>query len=86
MRDSVIIKLSTGTVLDLTQEEKAWIIEQVKFVENIKVAYKDREDDIYALEDSLRKIDNHIRSTKDPIKHIIKVLKDTLPEYQGEFY
>lgn len=33
-------------------------------------------------EESLREIDNHIRSTKWPISHIIGTLKRTLPEYE----
>lgn len=32
-------------------------------------------------EDALRKIDNHIRSTPEPVPYIIKELKTSLPEY-----
>jgi hypothetical protein len=34
-------------------------------------------------EEALREIDSHIRSTSDPIPHIIETLKNTLPEYEG---
>lgn len=33
-------------------------------------------------EEALRSIDNHIRSTSDPIPHIISTLKSILPEYE----
>lgn len=32
--------------------------------------------------ESLREIDTHIRSTKEPIPYIVKSLKNILPEYQ----
>lgn len=37
-------------------------------------------DNVYL--ESLREIDTHIRSTKEPIPYIIETLKNTLPEYQ----
>ncbi len=53
--------------------------------EQIKSAYDDRCCDITYLTSQLRKIDNHIRSTNEPVDYIVKTLKDTLPEYHDEF-
>lgn len=36
VKSSVLNKLRTGTVLDLTQEEKAWVIERIEQAEIIK--------------------------------------------------
>ena len=54
--------------------------------EQIKGAYKDREDDFDHLLKMLREIDTHIRSDKFPVPYIIETLKSCLPEYQNEFY
>lgn len=40
------------------------------------------EKEVDMLRDALEKIDIHIRSTGDPVPHIIQTLKDTLPEYK----
>ncbi|NOU54939.1 hypothetical protein HN020_09275 [Brevibacillus borstelensis] len=40
------------------------------------------EKEVGMLRDALEKIDIHIRSTGDPVPHIIQTLKDTLPEYK----
>ncbi|MDC0763434.1 hypothetical protein POF51_22170 [Brevibacillus sp. AG] len=34
------------------------------------------------LREALEKVDVHIRSTSDPVPHIIQTLKNTLPEYK----
>jgi hypothetical protein len=34
--------------------------------------------------EALREIDTHIRSTDNPIPHIVITLKNTLPEYQDD--
>ena len=56
-------------------------LQSMETLEQIKEAYEDRVGDIESLEESLWGIDTHIRSTDDPVPHIIKILKDTLPEY-----
>jgi predicted nucleic acid-binding Zn-ribbon protein len=53
--------------------------------EQIKEAYKDREDDIEFYLNMLREIDTHIRSDKNPISYIVNTLKGCLPEYQIDF-
>lgn len=44
--------------------------------------FQEMSDLVQKYENSLREIDNHIRATSEPIPHIIKTLKDTLPEYE----
>ncbi|UTR05203.1 hypothetical protein MM326_13935 [Alkalihalobacillus sp. LMS6] len=39
---------------------------------------------VRALTEKLREIDAHVRSTPDPVPHIIKTLKSALPEYRGK--
>jgi len=39
---------------------------------------------IEELEEALRYIDTHIRSTHEPIPYIVETLKRVLPEYQEE--
>lgn len=41
----------------------------------------DNEDEAEKYLDALRDIETHIRSTPEPVPHIIKTLKETLPEF-----
>lgn len=64
------------------QSEKKAIVKSHKDLEEV---YQDRVDDIDFYLKVLREIDTHIRSTSEPIPHIIETLKVTLPEYQNDF-
>lgn len=73
-------------LLNLTTLELVnMILDLQEELEQVKGAYDDRVGDITALEYTLREIDTHIRSDREPVKYIIEALKATLPEYQYEW-
>lgn len=54
----------------------------IVYLEDLKVAVKSIESENKELYEAVREIDVHIRSTDDSIPHIVKVLKEVLPEYK----
>jgi hypothetical protein len=72
-------------VNDVSDIAKSMMLQTLE--EAIKVLEFRRYDSVFVvmenekMSSALREIDNHIRSTSDPIPHIVDTLKKNLPEY-----
>jgi peptidoglycan hydrolase CwlO-like protein len=53
-----------------------------KYKESLMKASETRSKLINEYEDTLREIDTHLRSTRNPIPYIVEALKKSLPEYR----
>jgi vacuolar-type H+-ATPase subunit I/STV1 len=71
----VVIDNSKETIEKLESEHN---FECFKYMKTIGA----RNSRIKELEEALREIDTHIRSTSEPIPYIVETLKKTLPEYE----